>query len=71
MKKVVKRMKKNPPPLFKKIRNAGIIAAAAGAAILGAPVALPAVLVKIAGYLIATGAAASAVSQAVNNDDDK
>lgn len=51
------------PPFFKRIRMAGLILAAAGGAILSAPVALPAMLVTIGGYLIAGGSILSAVSQ--------
>lgn len=53
------------PPFFKKIRNAGLLLAALSGCILGAPVALPAVIVKIAGYLAVAGAVATTVSQAV------
>ncbi len=52
------------PPFFKKLRLAGIVIAAAGTAVVTAPVALPALIVTIGGYLIAGGAIASAVSQA-------
>lgn len=64
MKTVIKRMKKKTPPFFKKVRNVGLAIAGVGAAIIGAPVALPTVLLNIAGYMIATGTVASAVSQA-------
>jgi hypothetical protein len=64
MKTVVKRMKKKTPPFFKKVRNVGLAIAGVGAALIGAPIALPAIVLNIAGYMIATGTVASAVSQA-------
>jgi len=63
MNTVVKRMKKTTPKFFRKLRNTGLTLAAVGAAILGAPVALPIVLVKAAGYLAVAGTVAGAVSQ--------
>ena len=63
MNTVVKRMKKQTPKFFRKVRNTGLTLAAVGAAIFTAPVALPAILVKVAGYLAVAGAVTSAVSQ--------
>jgi ABC-type xylose transport system permease subunit len=56
------RIKSPTPSFFKKIRNAGLILGAIGGAILAAPVALPAVVTTIAGYLATAGIVASAVS---------
>ena len=61
---VQQRLAAPTPPFFKKIRNAGLLLAALSGTILGAPVALPAVIIKIAGYLAVAGSVASAVSQA-------
>lgn len=52
------------PPFFKKVRNTGLALAAISASVLAAPVALPALLLKIAGYLAVAGTVASTVSQA-------
>lgn len=69
MKKVINRMQRPTPSFFKKVRNAGLTLAAIGASIIAAPVALPAILVKVAGYLAVAGTVASTVSQtAVKND---
>lgn len=69
MKKVINRMQRPTPCFFKKVRNAGLTLAAIGASIIAAPVALPAILVKVAGYLAVAGTVASTVSQtAVKND---
>ena len=56
------------PPFFKKLRIAGLVVAAAGAALLAAPVALPAAVVTIGGYLVVGGSVASAMSQAAIED---
>ena len=64
MKQIFKRVKSPTPNFFKKLRNVGLIAAATGTSILSAPVALPALVVKIAGYLIVAGGVTSAISQA-------
>ena len=55
---------KDPTPLFfKTLRNIGLATAAIGTAIITAPVALPALLVTVAGYLTVAGGVISAVSQ--------
>ncbi len=56
------------PPFFKKLRTVGVVVAAAGTALVTAPVALPAAVLVIGGYLIVGGAVASAVSQAAIAD---
>jgi hypothetical protein len=56
------------PPFFRKLRTVGVIVAAAGTAVVTAPVVLPAAVLAIGGYLIVGGAVASAVSQAAIAD---
>ena len=56
-------MEKPTPVFFKKMRNAGIVIAAAATSLLAAPVALPAVLIKLAGYMALAGGVMSTVSQ--------
>ena len=57
------------PSFFKKLRNIAVILAALSGAILAAPVALPACVITIAGYVAVAGTVAGAVSQAsVTND---
>lgn len=51
------------PSFWKKVQRIGIIAGAIGAAIIAVPVALPAVLVTSAGYLIAIGGVTATLSQ--------
>jgi hypothetical protein len=51
------------PKFWKKVQRIGIIAGAVGAAVIAAPVALPAVIVTGAGYLIAIGGVTATLSQ--------
>ncbi len=59
------------PPFFKKLRLVGLVIAAAGTALVTAPVALPAGLVTLGGYLLVGGTVATAMSQAVITEDAK
>lgn len=43
------------PPFFKKLRIAGLVIAAAGTTLVAAPIALPAIVTTIGGYLIVGG----------------
>ena len=61
--KIVERIKAPTPKFFKKLRNIGIGLAAIGTAIIAAPVSLPAIVIKIAGYLAVAGTVAGTVSQ--------
>lgn len=63
MKTLVQRAQSQPPPFFRRIRNAGLALTALATAILTAPVGIPAILVTIAGYTATAGAVATAVSQ--------
>ena len=56
-------MKRKTPGFFKKVRGIGLVVAGVGATIIAAPVALPAVLLKIGGYLAVAGGVMSGVSQ--------
>ena len=63
MKKIINRLQEPTPPFFQKIRNIGLIVAAVGTSIIAAPVALPIVMVNIAGYLIVAGGVMSTLGQ--------
>ena len=66
--KLTERYKKRTPKFFRTLRNIGLALAAAGGAILAAPITLPSLAVTIAGYLTVAGTVASTVSQAVVAD---
>ena len=61
--KIKQRIKSPTPLFFKKIRNIGLTVAAIGTTVLAAPVSLPAVVIKIAGYLAVAGTVAGGISQ--------
>jgi len=63
MKKIINRLQEPTPPFFQKIRNAGLIVAAIGTTILASPVALPLLLVNVAGYLGVGGGVMSTLGQ--------
>ncbi|EGV43606.1 hypothetical protein BZARG_2635 [Bizionia argentinensis JUB59] len=66
---LVERYQKPTPKFFRILRNIGIALAAAGGAIIAAPISIPAIVITIATYMTVVGAVATAVSQAVVIDD--
>lgn len=69
LKSFFKRCGEDTPPFFKKLRLAGLVITAAGATLVAAPIALPALVTTIGGYLIVGGSVATAMSQAAIADD--
>jgi len=67
---LLQRMEQPTPRFFRTLRNIGIALTAAGGAIIAAPVALPAALITIAGYVTVAGTVATIVSQSVIKDID-
>lgn len=59
------------PKFFKRVRTIGLVLAAVSASLLAAPVALPAAVVQIAGYLAVAGSVATAVSQVATMEEDQ
>lgn len=68
---VVERVKAPTPKFFKTLRTIGLALAAVGGAILAAPVAVPAALVSIAGYVALAGGVMTAVSQTAVDTNTK
>ena len=66
---LIQRILAPTPPFFKKVRNIGLVLAALGASLLASPVALPAIIIKIAGYLLIAGSVATTVSQATTGPE--
>lgn len=60
---IVERVKAPTPKFFKTLRTIGLALAALGGAILAAPVAVPAALITVAGYITLAGGVITAVSQ--------
>jgi hypothetical protein len=69
MKSILQRAQEPTPKFFKKLRNIGLVLAAIGATILTAPVSLPAIVVKVAGYIAVAGSVISGVSQVTVTDE--
>jgi hypothetical protein len=63
MKNIIQRVNAPTPKFFKKLRNIGLTVAAIAGTIIAAPVALPAVVVKVAGYLVVAGGVLGGASQ--------
>ena len=63
MESIIERMKQPTPKFFRKLRNIGLAIAAVSAGILASPVALPVLIIKVAGYLAVAAGIMSAVSQ--------
>lgn len=61
---IMERLTAPTSKFFKTIRTVGICLAAVGGAIIAAPVALPAAIVTVAGYLTVAGSVMTAVAQA-------
>ena len=68
---VIDRAQAPTPKFFRVLRSIGLVIAAAGAAILTAPVALPAAIVTVGGYLTVAGSVLSAISQVTVDDNRK
>lgn len=65
---IIERAKAKTPKFFKKVRNIGLVLTAIGTGIIGAPVALPAAIVGIGGYLILGGSVAAGIAQLTKED---
>jgi hypothetical protein len=66
---IIDRLKSPTPKFFRVLRNVGLGLAAAGGVIVASPIAIPAIVVTIGGYLIVAGSVATAVSQAVTENE--
>ncbi|MEC4050946.1 hypothetical protein OX284_016030 [Flavobacterium sp. SUN046] len=60
---IVKRAKAPTPKFFKVLRSIGLALVGVGGVIAAAPVAMPAIVVSISGYLAVAGGVMAAVSQ--------
>jgi uncharacterized membrane protein HdeD (DUF308 family) len=71
MKKIINRATAPTPKFFKVLRTVGLALAAVGGTILAAPIALPAIVTTIGGYVAVAGGVLSAASQLTTTDDNK
>lgn len=68
---IIARAKAPTPKFFKVLRTIGLALLGVSSVIVAAPVALPAVIVTVAGYAAVAGGVLSAVSQITVDDDAK
>ena len=68
---ILERAQAPTPKFFRVLRSIGIALLAISGAVLTAPVALPAVVITIAGYTAVAGGVLSAVSQVTVDDSRK
>ena len=66
---IQERAQTDTPPFFKKLRLIGLVALSIGTSILMAPIAVPAALTTIAGYVLLGGTVLTAVSQVTINEE--
>lgn len=64
----IERVKSPTPKFFRTLRTIGLALCAAGGAILGAPITVPATIVTVAGYVVVAGGVLTAVSQTAVDD---
>jgi hypothetical protein len=68
---LIERLKAPTPKFFRVLRNVGLALAAAGGALLAAPISLPAAVITLAGYITVAGGVMTAVSQSsVDGESD-
>lgn len=67
--KLIDRLTAPTPKFFRVLRNIGLGLAAAGGILVASPIAIPALVVTIGGYMIVAGSVATAVSQAVTTTE--
>jgi hypothetical protein len=68
MKELFTRLTADTPTFFKKVRAIGIIMISVGTALATAPVALPAIVVSMGGYLMTAGTIAGIIAQTAVRD---
>jgi uncharacterized membrane protein HdeD (DUF308 family) len=71
MKKIINRAKASTPKFFKVLRTVGLALAAVGGTILAAPIALPAIITTIGGYVAVAGGVLTAASQLTTTNDSE
>ena len=65
---LAKRWKAKTPSFWKKVQKIGLAAGAVGAVLVAAPIALPAAVVTVGGYLVTAGSLTAALSQLTVED---
>ncbi|MFK7100966.1 hypothetical protein V3471_08215 [Flavobacterium oreochromis] len=68
---IIKRIQSPTPKFFKVLRNVGLVLLSVSSVIAAAPIALPAVVVTMSGYVAVAGGILSAVSQLTVPSEEK
>lgn len=63
LKELKNRWKAETPKFWKKVQKLSIAAGVIGGAIIAAPIALPAAVITVGGYLVAVGSVGATLSQ--------
>jgi ABC-type xylose transport system permease subunit len=63
-----KRWKAKTPKFWKTVQKIGLAAGAVGAVLVAAPIALPAAIVTVSGYLVTAGTVTAVLSQLTVED---
>ncbi|WP_428224862.1 hypothetical protein [Flavobacterium sp.] len=71
MKNIVTRIQSPTPKFFKVLRNVGLVLLSVSSVIAAAPIALPAVVITVSGYVAVAGGILSAVSQLTVPSEEK
>jgi hypothetical protein len=61
--KIIERARQKTPKFFKDLQKTAVVITGIAAAVLASPVALPGIIVSLAGYLATAGAVAAAIAQ--------
>ena len=67
---IVQRFTAATPPFFSRLRNIGLVLTAISTTLATAPLPLPALVIKLAGYIAVAAGVISAVSQTAVAADD-
>ena len=65
---IIERAQAPTPKFFKILRTVGVVMLAVSGSVMAAPIALPAIVVTVAGYLAVAGGVMTAVSQVTVDD---
>lgn len=68
MNELKERWNSKTPKFWKKVQKIGVACGIVGAALVSAPIALPAAIVSVSGYLIVAGSLTAALSQLTKDD---
>lgn len=65
---IIERAQAPTPKFFKILRTVGVVMLAVSGTVMAAPIALPAIVLTVAGYLAVAGGVVTAVSQVTVED---